>query len=74
MKVSIDVYTKDVNAALEAFKIAIEGGATNVRLHSSEDYYGKKLEYINLMFDADHSSSSISHLDDGPFVQDTDDL
>jgi hypothetical protein len=38
MKVSVDVYTKDVDAALVAFKAAIESGATDVRLNSSEDY------------------------------------
>lgn len=74
MKVSVDVYTKDVDAALKAFKLALEGGATNVRLHSSEDYNTKSLEYLNLMFDADHTSSAISHLDDGPFAANTDDL
>jgi len=74
MKVSVDVYTKDVDAALEAFKLAIEEGATDVRLNSSEDYNTKIFEYLNLMFDADHTSSAISHLDDGPFVKDTDDL
>ena len=74
MKVSVDVYTKDVDAALKAFKLAIEEGATNVRLNSSEDYHTEEFEYLNLMFDADHSSSAISNLDDGPFVKDTDDL
>ena len=74
MKVSINVYTKDVNAALEAFKLAIENGATNIKLYSSEDCDENKLEYLNLMFDANHSSSVISHLDNGNFVEDTDDL
>ena len=74
MKVSVDVYTKNVDAALEAFKIAIESGATDIRLHSSEDYQTKKLEYLNLMFDVVHSSAAISHLDNGHFSKDTDDL
>lgn len=74
MKVSVDVYTKNVDAALEAFKIAIESGATDIRLHSSEDYQTKKLEYLNLMFDAEHSSAAISHLDNGHFSKDTGDL
>ena len=74
MKVSIDVYTKDLDAALQAFKLAIENGAINVRLQSNEDYRTKEFENLNLMFDAEHSSSAISYLDDGPFVRDTDEL
>ena len=74
MKVSVDVYTKDVNAALEAFKHAVEAGATDIRLNSSEDYDSKEFQHLNLMFEADHSSSAIVNLDNGPFVKDTDDL
>lgn len=74
MRVSVDVYTKDVDAALEALKLAIKGGATNVNLSSSEDYETGKIEHLNLMFEADHLSTAISYLDDGPFVKDTDDL
>lgn len=74
MKVSVDVYTKNVDAALEAFKIAIESGATDISLHSSEDYQTKKLEYLSLMFDAEHSSAAISHLDNGHFSKDIGDL
>jgi hypothetical protein len=59
---------------LKAFKVALEEGATDVRLHSSEDYDTKKLEYFNLIFDADHSSSAISHFDDGLFSKGTRDL
>ncbi|NDY94120.1 hypothetical protein [Wenzhouxiangella limi] len=74
MKVSVDVYTKDTDAALAAFKLALEHGAEDIRLNSSEDYSTKAFEYLNLMFTADHSSPAISALDDGPFVKDTDDL
>lgn len=74
MKVSVDVYTKDIDAALEAFKIAIEVGATDIRLNSSEDYDTNEFEYLNLMFEADHSSSAISHLDNGSFAKDHGDL
>ncbi len=31
MIVSVDVYTKSVDAALAAFKLAVESGARNVR-------------------------------------------
>ena len=74
MKVYVDVYTKDVDAALGAFKFALESGATEIRLNSNEDYQTKKLENLNLMFNADHSSSAISRLDDGPFAKDADAL
>lgn len=74
MIVSVDVYTKDVDSALAAFKLAVESGATNVRLNSNEDYDTKKFENLNLMFDADHTSAAISKLDEGPFVKDSSDL
>ena len=74
MKVSVDVYTKDVEAALLAFKIALENKATDVRLNSSENYESKEFEYLNLMFEADHTSEAISNLDDGKFKKDSDDL
>ena len=32
MKVSVDVYTKDIEAGLSAFKSALEAGATDVSL------------------------------------------
>lgn len=74
MKVSVDVYTKDIDAALAAFKLAVESGATDVRLSSSEDWDTKTFEHLNLTFEADHRSAAISKLDEGPFVKDTDDL
>ena len=74
MKVSVDVYTKDVDAALAAFKKAVETGATDAQLRSNEDWETKKFESLNLMFEADHSSEAITALDEGPFVKDSSDL
>ena len=74
MKVSVDVYSKDVDAALAAYKLAIETGATDVRLNSSEDWDSKEFDHVNLMFDAEHTSEAIAALDNGPFAKDTDDL
>jgi hypothetical protein len=74
MIVNVDVYTKDLDAALAAVKLAIESGATSVRLNSNEDYDTKKFENVNLMFEADHTSVAISKLDGGPFVKDSSDL
>ena len=56
MKVSVDVYTKDIEAGLSAFKSALEAGATDVSLRSYEEYETKKFENLNLTFDADHRS------------------
>jgi len=74
MKVSVDVYTKDVEAGLAAFKLALDSGATDVRLSSNEDWESKKFENLNLMFEADNKSDAISNLDNGPFVRDQSDL
>lgn len=74
MKVRVDVYTKDVDAALGAFKFAVESGATGVCLNAIEDYQTKKFQHLNLMFEDNHSSPAISLLDDGPFVRDNDEL
>ena len=74
MIVRVDVFTKDIDAALAAYKIAIESGATGVKLHSTEDYDTKKFENVNLMFEADHSSVAISNLDGGTFVEELSDL
>ena len=54
MIVSVDVYTKDIEAGLSAFKSALEAGATDVSLRSYEDYETKEFENLNLTFDADH--------------------
>ena len=74
MKVSVDVYTKDVDAGLAAFKLALDSGATDAQLRSNEDWETKKFESLNLMFEADNKSEAISNLDNGPFVRDVSDL
>lgn len=74
MIVSVDVYTKNVDAALAAFKLAFESGAGHIQLISHEDYNTKKFESFNLMFEADHTSVAISKLDEGPFVKYSTDL
>jgi transposase-like protein len=74
MMVSVDVYTKDIDAALEATKVAIKNGAISIRLQSNEDWDTKKFENLNLMFEVDHKSPAIEHLDNGPFAKNADDL
>jgi len=74
MKVSVDVYTKDIEAGLTAFKNALENGATDAQLRSNEDWETKKFESLNLMFEADHKSEAITALDEGPFVKDSSNL
>jgi hypothetical protein len=74
MKVNVDVYVKDIDAALAAVKVALEAGATDLTLRSSEDYDSGAFEHLNLMFEADHRSDAISYLDRGPFASDPDDL
>ena len=74
MKVSIDVYTKNVDAALAVFKSALETGAIDMHLRSSEDYNSGALEYLNLMFRAEHTSPVLKELDEGPFVDDSNKL
>ena len=74
MKVNAHVYTKDIEAALNAFKQALENGATDISLHSSEDYETKKFQYLSLMFETDHSDAILDDLDKGPFKHDYDAL
>jgi hypothetical protein len=74
MRVNVDVYTKDIDAALAAFKIALSEGATNINLSSNEDYETKIFEHLNLVFEADHLSDAISNLDKGPFSKEYDNL
>jgi hypothetical protein len=70
MKVSVDVYTTDVEAGITAFRKAIDEGASDVQLRSNEDWDTKKFECLNLMFEADHKSEALAHLDSGPFTKD----
>ena len=74
MKVSVDVYTKDIDAGAEVFKAALAAGATDVRLQSNEDWETKQFEHLNLMFEVDHSNDVLNSLDNGPFVKDSSDL
>ena len=74
MLVQVDVYSKDVDKSLEAFKNAFTNGARVIRLHTSEDDNTGALEYINLMFEAEHTSEAISFLDSGAFQKDRDKL
>tara|TARA_E500000178_G_C16427493_1_gene490037 strand:+ start:123 stop:341 length:219 start_codon:yes stop_codon:yes gene_type:complete len=70
MRVSVDVYTTDVEAGMAAFKLALENGATDVQLRSNEDWDTKKFESLNLMFEADNKSEAINQLDNGKFTKD----
>ena len=70
MRVSVDVYTTDVEAGMAAFKLALESGATDVQLRSNEDWDTKKFESLNLMFEADNKSDAINQLDNGKFTKD----
>ena len=47
MIVSVDVYTKDLDAGLNAYKKAMESGAHDIQLNSSHDYESKELEHFN---------------------------
>ena len=64
------MFTKDVDAGLAAFKLALDNGATDAQLRSNEDWETKKFESLNLMFEADNKSEAINSLDDGPFTKD----
>ena len=70
MRVSVDVYTKDIDAGMAAFRKAIDEGATDVQLRSNEDWETKKFESLNLMFEADNKSDAINQLDNGKFTKD----
>ncbi len=67
MIVRVDVYTKDVDAALSAFKAAFETGASYISLSSSDDRDARVVRNFNLTFEAEHNSKAISDLDNGPF-------
>jgi hypothetical protein len=70
MRVSVDVYTTDIDAGMAAFRKALDAGATDVQLRSNEDYDTRKFECLNLMFEADHKSEALAQLDDGAFTRD----
>lgn len=70
MRVRIDVYSKDVDACLSIFKLAVESNASDVGLTSYEDFDTKNFLYLNLTFDVDHTSIVLEELDKGFFVTD----
>jgi len=74
MQVTVEVYTKDLEAALKAFKVAAEENANECVLRAVEDWGSEKIECFMLTFVADHRSKAVSQLDDGPFCKDKDDL
>ena len=74
MKISVDVYTKDIALATEVFTAAVESGATDVRLNSCENWDTKQFQAVNVMFEVDHSSEVLNLLDNGKFAKDQDDL
>ena len=74
MIVRVEVYTKDVDAALAAFKTAFENGARDISLNSSHDWDARVVKNFNLSFEAEHSSKAISDLDNGPFSIDPEKL
>ncbi len=74
MKVFVDVYTRDLEAAFGAYKLALESGASDVRLTSNHHYNTKAFQNLNLQFDADHKLNVLNKLDQGPFAKDTDEL
>ena len=75
MKVTTDVYTKDLDAALAAVRAAMEVNAVDVNLRSSEDWDTKEFEYFIFSCEVEHDSSTLFDLlDAGPFSKDYDSL
>ena len=71
MKISVDVYSQDIDASLKAFRDAFNTGAVRVYIRSSHDFDTKKFEYLNLRYDADHKNEALARLDKGPFQKDS---
>jgi hypothetical protein len=75
MKVNVDVYTKDLDAALTAFRTAFEVGAVDVDLRTYEEWDTHEFEYFQFTCDADHTATALFELlDSGPFDKDSDKL
>ena len=74
MKVSVDVYTKDLDAALEAFKAAFIANASSINLRVNEDWNTKVFENFELTFEADHKSLAIEAVSSDNFKADSDEL
>ena len=71
MIVSVDVYSKDIDASLAAFKKALDTGAKDICLTSNHDWDTKEFMYLNLRFEAEHNNEALASLDDGPFQKDS---
>jgi len=69
MKVSVDVYTKDIDSAFSAVRKAVEENISEIQLRGFQNWETKERTF-NIMFDADHTSAVLSHLDDGNFLKD----
>ena len=67
MKVTVEVYSQDVDACFEVFKKALDTGASEIYLGSNHDWDTKEFESLRLTFEADHSNEALASLDDGPF-------
>ena len=67
MKVSVEVYSTDLEACLKAFKLALNTGAEEITLRTNHDYDTKKFENLQLSFEADHNNEALASLDKGPF-------
>jgi len=67
MKVTVVVYSQDVDACFEVFKKALDTGASEIYLGSNHDWDTKEFESLRLTFEADHSNEALASLDDGPF-------
>lgn len=70
MKVSFDLYTKDLDKVLEAFRIG-ERQTDELRLHVY-DGYGDKC--LNIMGDIDHNSDLLEFMEQNGFKTDSDEL
>lgn len=75
MKISIDVYTKDIDAALDAFRVASASGR-ELCLTSNHDYNDGTFENYNFRVEVDHLQATelLEMLDNGQYSADVNDL
>lgn len=71
MKVSVCVFSQDIEASVEAFRVAVKNEAKNVCLDCSNHYETGEFEHFSLRFEADHKSEAVAHLDSGAFTHET---
>jgi hypothetical protein len=74
MKVAVDVYTKNLDAVLDAFKSAYIANAKDMNLRVNEEWNTKTFENFELTFEADHKSSAIEAVNTEDFKANADDL